>query len=227
MPRVQLQFYACLCAYLIIQLLEIPEIWGSRLLDKLRFFQARMTQEYSLAHWIDRILDENSGQLYLHFGSSYKTSDFRVDNLQSWWTILPNLEQQERQLIQLKIDNGLESSGIRTQFLKRIVDFSDEIGRPIQILHYPPYHSKYNPIERCWGVLEQHWSGTLLQDIQTLLGWAQSMTWKGIHPKVWLNSKTYKKGISLSKQEMRDVEDRLERNPELPKWDILIQPANR
>jgi len=53
------------------------------------------------------------------------------------------------------------------------------------------------------------------------------MTWKGIYPKVWLNSKTYKKGISLSKQEMRDVEDRLERNPELPKWDILIQPANR
>ena len=86
---------------------------------------------------------------------------------------------------------------------------------------------KYNPIERCWGVLEQHWNGTLLQDIQTLLGWAQSMTWKGIHPKVWLNSKTYKKGISLSKQEMRDVEDGLERNPELPKWDIVIQPANR
>ena len=53
------------------------------------------------------------------------------------------------------------------------------------------------------------------------------MTWKEIHPKVWLNSKTYKKGISLSKQEMRDVEDRLERNPELPKWDVLIQPANR
>jgi len=113
------------------------------------------------------------------------------------------------------------------KFLKRIVDFSDEIGRPIQLLYYPPYHSKYNPIERCWGILEQHWNGTLLQDIQTLLGWAQSMTWKGIHPKVWLKSKTYKKGISLSKQEMRDVEDRLERNPELPKWDILIQPANR
>ena len=95
------------------------------------------------------ILDENSGQLCLHFGSSYKTSDFRVDNLQSWWTSLPDLEQQEARLIQLKIDNGPESSGIRTQFLKRIVDFSDEIGRPIQILYYPPYHSKYNPIERC------------------------------------------------------------------------------
>ena len=55
---VQLQLYACLCAYLIIRLLETPEIWGSRLLDKLRFSQARMTQEYSLVHWIDRILDD-------------------------------------------------------------------------------------------------------------------------------------------------------------------------
>ena len=62
---VQLQLYACLCAYLIIQLLEILEIWGSRLLDKLRFFRARMTQEYSLVHWIDRILDDRPIRLYM------------------------------------------------------------------------------------------------------------------------------------------------------------------
>lgn len=172
------------------------------------------------------ILDEYSGQLYLHFGHSHKTSDFMVDNLQTWWNSLPISEQKETRLIQLKIDNGPESSGIRTQFLKRMVDFSDEIGTPIQLLYYPPYHSKYNPIERCWGILEQHWNGTLLRDIQTLLEWARSMTWKGIHPIVWLNNKTYEKGISLSKQEMRCIEHRLERNPELPKWDILIQPTN-
>jgi Rhodopirellula transposase DDE domain len=53
------------------------------------------------------------------------------------------------------------------------------------------------------------------------------MTWKGIHPIVHLNSKTYKKGISLTKREMREIEGRLERNPKLPKWDILIQPVNR
>lgn len=172
------------------------------------------------------ILDEDSGQLYLHFGCSYKTSDFMVDNLQIWWKSLPIVEQQATVLIQLKIDNGPESSGIRTQFLRRMVGFADEIGIPIQLLYYPPYHSKYNPIERRWGILEQHWNGTLLRDIQTLLAWAQSMTWKGIHPIVWLNNKIYPKGISLSKQEMRPLESRLERNPELPKWDVLIQPTN-
>jgi hypothetical protein len=53
------------------------------------------------------------------------------------------------------------------------------------------------------------------------------MTWKGIHPIVQVNNQIYEKGISLSKRAMREVERRLKRNPELPKWDILIQPAKR
>ena len=69
-------------------------------------------------------------------------------------------EQQQLDLIQIKLDNGPENSGVRTQFLNRIVDFADEIQKSIQLLYFPPYHSKYNPIERCWGILEQHllWS---------------------------------------------------------------------
>ena len=40
-----------------------------------------------------------------------------------------------------------------------------------------------------------------------------------------LNQTSYLKGISLSKMEMQGIEKRLERNPDLPKWDILIQPS--
>jgi transposase len=80
-----------------------------------------------------------------------------------------------------------------------MVDFADEIGIPIQLLYYPPYHSKYNPIERCWGILEQHWNG-LLRDIQTLLAWAE-YDLEGIHPIVWLNNKIYpKESHSLSRR---------------------------
>jgi transposase len=105
-----------------------------------------------------------------------------------------------------------------------MVDFTDEIGKPIHLLYYPPYHSKYNPIERCWGILERHWNGAKLTDTLTMLLWAWSMTWKGFNPIVKLNLKTYKKGISLTKKAMRAVERRLERNPLLPKWDILLRP---
>jgi hypothetical protein len=92
-------------------------------------------------------------------------------------------------------------------------------------LYYPPYHSKYNPIERYWGILELHWNGALLRDVETMLGWVQKMTWKSLHPVVELSRQVYQKGISLGKKAMRAVEARLTRLPELPQYDILINPA--
>jgi hypothetical protein len=106
------------------------------------------------------------------------------------------------------------------------VQFADYIGKPIRLLYFPPYHSKYNPVERCWGILEKHWNGAKLTDTQTMLAWAKSMTWKGVHPVVELNRKVYEKGISVAKDAMLAIESRLERNPLLPKWDILIRPAS-
>lgn len=170
------------------------------------------------------IVDEDSGELFISFGNSYKTSDFIVDRLEAWWKTLSPELQQEIPLIQIKADNGSESSGVRTQFLKRMVAWVDRIDKPVQLLYYPPYHSKYNPIERCWGILECHWNGAKLTDVPTMLAWAQSMTWKGIAPTIELVQDIYHKGISLSKTEMNPIEARLERNPLLPKWDILIRP---
>jgi len=51
------------------------------------------------------------------------------------------------------------------------------------------------------------------------------MTWKGLHPVAELSRQVDDKGISLSKVAMKEIEARLERNPEFPTWDILIQPA--
>ncbi|WP_430230582.1 ISAzo13-like element transposase-related protein [Nitrosomonas communis] len=130
------------------------------------------------------IVQEYSGQLHLTFASSFKTSDFIVDGLEDWWQAIPREKQAVMTHIQLKVDNGPESSGVRTQFLKRMVEFADTTGKIIQLLSYPPYHSKYNPIERCWGILEQHWNGAQLVDTATMLAWAKSMTWKGSHPMV-------------------------------------------
>lgn len=171
------------------------------------------------------VVNEDTGHLHLTFGSSAKTSDFIVDCLYAWWDEQSPHERNGYSRLQIKADNGPESNGRRTQFLKRMVEFADHIGKPIQLLYYPPYHSKYNPVERCWGILEKHWNGTQLVDAETMLEWAKSMTWKGIHPVVELSRKVYEKGISLSKEAMQAVEARLERNPALPKWDILIRPA--
>ena len=58
-----------------------------------------------------------------------------------------------------------------------------------------------------------------------MLEWAQSMTWKGLHPCVALSRKVSHKGVALRKRAMQAVEARLARHPELPTWDILILPA--
>jgi len=98
------------------------------------------------------IVDETSGELALTFGSSYKTSDFIVDVIAATWEAMDAPAQAATHQIQIKMDNGPESSGRRTQFLHRMVQLADAIQKPIQLLYYPPYHSKYNPIERCWGI---------------------------------------------------------------------------
>ena len=172
------------------------------------------------------VVNEASGHLHLSFGSSAKTSDFIVDSLYAWWASQSSEAKNRATQLQIKADNGPESNGRRTQFLlKRIVEFADHIGKPIRLLYYPPYHSKYNPVERCWGILEKHWNGAKLTDTHTMLEWAKSMTWKGLHPVVELSRTVYEKGISVAREAMEAVESRLERNPLLPKWDILIRPA--
>jgi hypothetical protein len=171
-------------------------------------------------------VEEDSGQLCITFGSSFKTSDFIVDALEAWWAALDEFEQVAMARLQITMDNGPESRGKRTQFLQRMVAWCDGIGKPIQLLYDPPSHSKYHPIERCWGILEWHWNGTKLVEVETMLEWAKSMTWKGIHPIVALSRKVYQKGVTLSKRAMQAVEDRLHRDPELPKGDMRIQPVS-
>jgi hypothetical protein len=172
------------------------------------------------------IVDEESGEFHITFGSSYKTSDCIVDTIAAKWNAMEKQEQAYTSLIQIKMDNGPESSGRRTQFLSRMVQLADVINKPIQLLYYPPYHSKYNPVERCWGILELKWNGAKLINVETMLGWAKQMTWKGLHPVVELSRKVYDKGISLGKAAMQVVEARLKRDPALPKYDILIDPAS-
>ncbi|MGD1861456.1 MAG: hypothetical protein ACFB0E_15990 [Leptolyngbyaceae cyanobacterium] len=46
--------------------------------------------------------------------------------------------------------------------------------------------------------MEQHWNGARLTDVETMLAWAQSMTWKGQSPTIVLNRATYQTGITLT-----------------------------
>lgn len=163
-------------------------------------------------------------ELYLYFTHSRVTSDFIVDCLCDFWSMVRERFPHVRTLL-INQDNGGENHSRRTQFMKRITEFVDEFQVVVQLAYYPPYHSKYNPIERAWGVLENHWNGSLLDTVETALNFAQTMTWNGHHPVVKLVDKTYPTGVRLTPKEMKELEKRFQRLLGLEKWFVRIEPV--
>jgi hypothetical protein len=166
--------------------------------------------------------------LSLYFTTSRVTSDFMVDVLDRWWRGGRGRFPLVRTLV-INQDNGPESKSRRTQLLKRMVGFAREHRLLVRLAYYPPYHSKYNPIEHCWGVLENHWNGDILDSREAVVRFAESMTWNGKHPTVSVLTDTYPKGVRLSKKEMLEVEKEVRRLPDLDDWFVDIpghEPAS-
>jgi transposase len=162
--------------------------------------------------------------LWLSMASSKITSDFIVDRLEQWWQEV-RLRFLSVKTLVIHLDNGPENRSRRAQFLKRVVQFARKYGLEVQLAYYPPYHSKYDPIERCWGVLEMHWNGSLLDSIEAAVGFARSMTWKGKHPVFRVVETIYEKGVRLKPGEMMALESEVKRLPGLEKWFVEIPAA--
>lgn len=162
-------------------------------------------------------------ELLLSGVTSRVTSDCLLDHLEASWELLRARFPLVKTLV-LNLDNGPECHSRRSQFMQRVVTFADRSGLTIKLAYYPPYHSKYNPIERCWGSLEQHWNGSLLDTLQATLDMMASMTWCGLGPVVTLVTTVYKTGVRLSKAAMEALEQRLERDPVLGRWFLTIRP---
>ena len=136
--------------------------------------------------------------------------------------ILQGSESEQRLVI--NSDNGPECSGHRTQFLQRLIEFADKTGLIIRRVYYPPYHSKYNAIERLWAGLEKSWNGYLLDSQETVLKRAGNFVWKGKRAIVTMMAGTYEKGVKLAVDQICELEARLERSTALKWWDITISP---
>jgi transposase len=153
------------------------------------------------------------------------TSDSLADCITEWWESVRERFSHISTLV-INLDNGPENHSRRTQFMQRMVDFVHHYRLHVRLAYYPPYHSKYNPIERCWGILENHWNGALLNSIEAVLAYARTMTWKGLHPTVNLVTKTYHSGVKLTQEAMNKLEHQIQRLPGLEKWFVDIHPPH-
>jgi transposase len=165
-----------------------------------------------------------TNELFVYEVTSKVTSDCLVDRLMQWWEAVRERFGHISTLL-INLDNGPETHSRRTQFMHRIVEFVRQYGISVQLVYYPPYHSKYNAIERCWGILENHWNGAILDTYEAVMNYTASMTWKGIHPVVDLVSTIYQRGVRLSKEAMEVIEAQIARLGGLEKWFVAITPS--
>ena len=162
-------------------------------------------------------------ELFLYLTQSKVTSDFIVDCLADFWES-EGARFPDVACLVLNLDNGPENHSRRTQFINRITQFVDQYNLTLQLAYYPPYHSKYNPIERVWGHLEKHWNGALLDTLATVLNFVHTFRFKQLQPCVNLIAKVYQTGVKLTQKAMTLLERRLDRLPALEKWFVRISP---
>ena len=163
-------------------------------------------------------------ELFRYGATSRVTSDCLADCLTHWWEAVGARFAHVTTLV-LNLDNGPEHHSRRTQFMHRLVQFARRFHLTVRLASSPPYHSKDNPVERCWGILEQHWNGTLLDSLDAVLGFAATMTWKGRAPQVAVVTTAYERGVTLTTEAMAEVEAHLTRLPQLEKYFVDIHPA--
>lgn len=129
-------------------------------------------------------------------------SDCLADGLETFWSGQRDRCPQVDTWL-LNLGNGPECHSRRTQFIARLVEFVKKTGLTVRLAYYPSDHSRYNPVERCWGTLDHHWNGSLLDAVEAVERFAASMTWKGKHPNVKRVTTLYKTGVKLAKEARR------------------------
>ena len=164
-----------------------------------------------------------SNELYLFLITGPLTADAIADCIRETWLMIADRFPSVQTLL-LNLDNGPENHSRRTQFMKRLTEVVDEGHLTVELAYYPPYHSKYNPVERVWGVLEKHWNGALLDSLSTVLQFAKTMTYNHVHPVVKQITKTYSTGVKLTQPAMAELEQRFERLSGLEKYFVRIPP---
>lgn len=93
------------------------------------------------------IYDIKRNEGYITLGLSHDTSEFSCDAIRNWWEMYGKVNYPNATSILLLADGGGSNSSRHYIFKQDLQILSNEIGIEIRIAHYPPYTSKYNPIE--------------------------------------------------------------------------------
>lgn len=164
---------------------------------------------------------------YITIGSDHDTSQFVCDNIERVWEMHLHDIYPDAHTIAILCDGGGSNSSSHRIVKQDFMDLANRIGMNILVVHYPPYCSKFNPIEhRLFSQITRSWSGAPLTSIEDAAKRAElTTTSKGLKVLVHIENKTYQ----LQRKINDDYEYRLANQvvfrEKLPKWNYLIKHA--
>jgi hypothetical protein len=169
-------------------------------------------------------LQRNHG--YGTLGTSHDTSEFACDCLRQWWQTYGRQRYAEADSLLLLCDGGGSNSARTYLFKADLEKLVQDIGVEIRVAHYPPYTSKYNPIEhRLFPHLTRACQGMIFTGVELVRDlMAKTTTKTGLEVDVNILDKVYATGRKVAahvKERMRVIFD-----AELPQWNYRIPPGD-
>lgn len=171
------------------------------------------------------IYDVGKNKGYLTIGISNDTSQFVCDNLQKVWIDHLQFEYQAANTLLIMCDGGGSNNASHYIVKYDLYLLAQTLQMNLLIMHYPPYCSKWNPIEhRFFCHLSRQWSGQVLQTVQTALDLAAKTNTKtGLKVEVQVNEKIYSHKREVPKWFKDNINNFVSFDENLPQWNYLIK----
>lgn len=170
------------------------------------------------------IYDLHQNRGYINLGISKDTSEFACDSIRNWWyNEGQRLYSQATSILGL-CDGGGSNNANHYIFKDDLQKLVDEIGVEIRIAHYPPYTSKYNPIEhRLFPHVTRACQGVVFKSVGLVKSLMEkTRTSKGLRVTVNIIDKVYETGRKVAADFKENMTIKFDKF--LPKWNYRVVP---
>jgi len=103
----------------------------------------------------------------INIGTSADTAEFACDSVKLWWDNVGRHRYPAATSLLILADCGGSNSYRHHIFKDQLQSLANSIGLDIRVAHYPPYTSKWNPIEhRLFPHITRAMSGVILRSYE-------------------------------------------------------------
>lgn len=171
------------------------------------------------------LYDINRNVGYMTLGISHDTSEFACECIRQWWLEHGQRAYSEATALLLLCDCGGSNNARFYLFKEDLQKLSDELHIEIRIAHYPPYTSKYNPIEhRLFSHITRACQGVIFTTVERVNDFmAKAKTSTGLKVFCTILSKTFKTGRKVADDFKKNM--RIQFDDYLSKWNYVAIPT--